>query len=277
MHRTYFPFFVIMALFLLYSCKQEEKKPDESRAHFYKGNDYLFNDEMQNAIKEYEMALKADSNNWQACYQMAQAYQLQGDINNAFLYLNKTLLIKPDFALGYYGRSGLSELINDERGSTKDLQKAVTLKRDLFPGLLALARKEYGKGNYKTAIAIFDTAIKVQPDFFMTYSMRGSCAFAMKDYDAAISDFDMEIKLAPTHAMGYVNRSLAYGEMKNYRAAITDVDAALQIDPLWPQAYIYRGMYYIQLKNKDSACGDFRMAYKLKHPQAEAYSKQYCQ
>jgi hypothetical protein len=27
---------------------------------------------------------------------------------------------------------------------------------------------------------------------------------------------------------------------------------------------------------KDSGCGDFRMAFKLKNPQAEAYTKEFC-
>jgi Tfp pilus assembly protein PilF len=76
--------------------------------------------------------------------------------------------------------------------------------------------------------------------------------------------------------MGYVNRALVYGEQQNYRAAINDLNAAINIDPLWSQAYLYRGMYYIKNKTKDSACGDFRMAFKLNNPQAQAYSDQYC-
>ena len=123
-----------------YSCSQKESKPNASKEHFYKGNDYLFDDNIPDAIKEYELALKADSNNWQACYQMAQIYQLQGDISNAFMYFNKTLTINPRFALGYYGRSSLAELIGDDQRCAKDLNKAVALKKDLFVGLPASAK-----------------------------------------------------------------------------------------------------------------------------------------
>ena len=76
--------------------------------------------------------------------------------------------------------------------------------------------------------------------------------------------------------MGYVNRAVAYGELKNYRAAVDDLSVAIQIDPMWSQSLIYRGIYYNKMNKKDSGCGDFRVALKLKNPQAESFSNEYC-
>jgi tetratricopeptide (TPR) repeat protein len=106
--------------------------------------------------------------------------------------------------------------------------------------------------------------------------MRGSCKYRIRDFEGAIQDFNKEIEFSPNHVMGYVNRALAYGELKQYRPAINDLDIAIGIDPMWSQSYIYRGVFYNLINVKDSSCGDFRMAFKLNNPQAEAYSKQYC-
>ncbi len=77
--------------------------------------------------------------------------------------------------------------------------------------------------------------------------------------------------------MGYINRALAFGEKKDFNAAIADLNTAINLDPLWSQSYVYRGIFYNMKNVKDSSCGDFRMAFKLKNPQAESYIKKYCE
>jgi tetratricopeptide (TPR) repeat protein len=271
----------------LFSCKQKEaattdtkassKVNSSSKEHFDKGNDYLFNDDLENAKKEYLAAVQADTTNWKACYELASVFSLLGEFGNAYTFYNRTVELNPKFATGFYSKANLEEMVGDDKQSEKDMRHVLELKKDMYMAILTLGRKEYAKKNYKMAIRFFDTAISMRNDFYMVYNMRGSCKYSIGDVAGAIADFDQEIKLFPTHSRGYVNRAVAYGEQKNYRAAINDLNEAINIEPLWSQGYIYRGLYYIKNNTKDSACGDFRIAYKLKNPDAEAYSKQYCQ
>ena len=69
----------------------------------------------------------------------------------------------------------------------------------------------YGKkGEVDRAIADFDKAIALNPDYAAAYYNRGT-AYGMKgDYDRAIADFGRAIKLNPKDADAYNNRGLAY-------------------------------------------------------------------
>src|ERR1019366_2686254 len=95
----YLVLIILPALLFVDSCKP---KVNASKEHFNKANDFLFKEDFVNARKEYEIAIKADTNNWQACYELAGIYELEGDFKNAYYYFSKTIQLNPKFALGYY-------------------------------------------------------------------------------------------------------------------------------------------------------------------------------
>ena len=51
------------------------------------------------------------------------------------------------------------------------------------------------------------------------------------DYDRAIADYDRAIQLKPDYADAYVGRGVAYGEKGDYDRAIADFDRAIQLKP----------------------------------------------
>ncbi len=263
---------LICGLLLLNSCKPSVPVSEE---HYLKGNDLVLNNDLDNARKEYELAIKADSNNWKACYQLAGVFELQGDFKDSYFYFSKSVAINPKFTLGYFNRANLEEILGENRGSDKDM-KSVMENKPFFMAQLSRGRKEMSMGNLKDAITNFDEAIKSRPDLYITYSMRGSCKYRMGDFAGAIKDFDNEVQLSPGSVMGLVNRSVAYSEMKDLKSAMNDINTAIQIDPSMAQAYIYKGVYCLKSNMPDSACINFNVAKKLNHPQADNYIKQYC-
>jgi tetratricopeptide (TPR) repeat protein len=55
------------------------------------------------------------------------------------------------------------------------------------------------------------------------------------DDDRAIADYDQALKLDPNYALAYNNRGNAHFLKKNYDRAIADYDQAIRIDPLAPR------------------------------------------
>ena len=51
------------------------------------------------------------------------------------------------------------------------------------------------------------------------------------DYTGAIADYDKAIKLNPDYALAYTNRGLAKAQLKQYSEAIADLDKAIELDP----------------------------------------------
>ena len=73
------------------------------------------------------------------------------------------------------------------------------------------------------------------------YNNRGVAYGGKGDYDRAIADFDKAIQLKPDYADAYDNRGVAYGSKGDYDRAIADYDKAIQLKPDYADAYYNRG------------------------------------
>ena len=78
----------------------------------------------------------------------------------------------------------------------------------------ALAHFEAGfelqeKGRLELAIAKYDEAIRLEPQFAPFYTNRGSAYDGLGDYERAIQNYDEAIRLDPQDYLAYNNRGLA--------------------------------------------------------------------
>jgi hypothetical protein len=124
-------------------------------------------------------------------------------------------------------------------------------------------------GDYKGAIADYDTAIRLKPDYTIAYNNRGNAKNDLGQHSAAIADFDTAIRLKPDLADAYMprhttvaelrrtcsvnilppsqimippyNRGNVKGMLDQYFAAIVDYDSAIRLKPDDAKAYLHRG------------------------------------
>ncbi len=84
-------------------------------------------------------------------------------------------------------------------------------------------------GQYESAIADYDMAIQLKPDYAIAYNNRGNTQSALKQYDAAIADYDEAICLKPDYAMAYYNRGNARANLYRVSEAAQDFQTALAL------------------------------------------------
>ena len=75
--------------------------------------------------------------------------------------------------------------------------------------------KKSASGDYAGAIADYDRAIQINPNYVKAYNNSGIAKDALKDQAGAIADYDKAIELNPLYAKAYTNRT----EVESLRAA----------------------------------------------------------
>ena len=119
-------------------------------------------------------------------------------------------------------------------------------------------------GDIKAAIAAYDTAIHLKPDFAAAYAKRGSAKYRLGDYKGSIKDHDVAIRLGLDHASAYVNRGVAKRNLRNHIGAIREYTTALRLDPENVEAYLNRGNAKSDLGEYKLAIEDYNTAISLK-------------
>jgi tetratricopeptide (TPR) repeat protein len=130
----------------------------------------------------------------------------------------------------------------------------------------------YLKREVDRAIADFDKAIALNPEYVDAYVNRGNVYRRKGDFDRAIADHTKAIALNPNVAEAYYNRGLAYGDKGDFDRAIADHTVAIALNPNVAEAYYNRGNAYARKGEVDHAIVDYDKAIALNPKDAAAYT-----
>ncbi len=144
--------------------------------------------------------------------------------------------------------------------------------------------------NYRSAIADFNRAIELTPDFALAYLMRAiskqknfeveklqgdnngetsamtaqlNAQKAKVLYAEIISDLDRILQISPQMAIAHYNKGCILVAMQDYTSAIKAFSTAIDIKPDLGEAYYNRGYVYLKLGNKDAGINDLSKAGEL--------------
>jgi protein O-GlcNAc transferase len=89
----------------------------------------------------------------------------------------------------------------------------------------------YELKRYDEAIAHYDKALSLKPDYAEGWSNKGTTLYELKRYDEAIAHYDKALSLKPDYAEGWSNKGTTLYELKRYDEAIAHYDKALSLKP----------------------------------------------
>ena len=127
---------------------------------------------------------------------------------------------------------------------------------------------------YEEALASYDEALALRPDYPEALSNRGIALNALERYDEALESFDRAIALRPNYPEALSHRGATLDAMKRPEEALTSYARAIALKPDYADAYGNRGATLYNLKRLDEALEDFDRALALRPDLPEVHWNQ---
>jgi len=179
-------------------------------AHFfYLGYALYEQKDFENSIKAYSTSLELNEYAG-AYYNRGLAYAKQQRYNEAIKDFDKAIKLNSDYAEAYVGR-GLAYAEQQKYDKAiEDYNKAIKLNPDDAKAYYNRGLAYVELGEHERAIKDFDKAIKLNSDDAKAYYNRGIAYAGLGEYNRAIEDFNKAIKLNKDNAEAYFSRGLVY-------------------------------------------------------------------
>jgi tetratricopeptide (TPR) repeat protein len=206
-------------------------------------------------------------------FERGRGYVAKGDFDQAVEQYNEALKIDPKYAVTYNNRGNAYYFKKDYSRAIADYDEAIRLDPKYAVAYNNRGNANLGKKDYDRAIADYSEALKLDPKNAVAYYSRGDAYFRKKDYVRAIPDYGEAIKLDPKNAVAYNNRGNAYYGKNDYDRAIADYGEVIKLDPRNAVAYYTRGNVYYYKKDYSRAIADYDEAIKLDPKNAVAYKQ----
>ncbi len=189
------------------------------------------------AIAKITSVIQRNTRSWLCFHLRAGLYNQQGDLDQAFLDVNRAVELAPKReANPYVLRASLDLetqrwdklLADSEAALARDHKNAWCLA---YHGLAL-----HGLGRYPEAVAALDQALKPRnhlPDQVraFAYEWRGYPLFMLNRNAESIDSFDQAIALGDTSINGYIFRGIAEWKLGQLDKAKLDAQVLLQRDP----------------------------------------------
>jgi predicted O-linked N-acetylglucosamine transferase (SPINDLY family)/ADP-heptose:LPS heptosyltransferase len=121
------------------------------------------------------------------------------------------------------------------------------------------------------ALACYDRAIAINPDYARAHSNRGNVLQNLKRFDEALESYDRALSIRPDYAEAHYNRGNALQACKRYQEAITSYERALSIKPDFIQALISLGNVLHDCNRYVEALSSYDRALTIQPDYAEAF------
>ncbi len=124
---------------------------------------------------------------------------------------------------------------------------------------------------FAEALAAFDSAIALKPDYAQAHNGRGIVLAYVDRPAEAVGSFDRAIALKPDYAEAHNNRALVLQDLGQFEEALSSLDRAIALQPDNARAHNNRGVVLHGLQHDEEALASHDKAIALKDDYAEAY------
>jgi len=232
--------------------------------------DYQTQDNLEQAITQFQRAIQVDKDYAPAYAAMGLAYStgfLLKDrskdwIEKAKTQCERALAINPKLAEGQTCLGKVFTSTGQYEEAVQQFHRSLELDPNSDETLRALAGA-YGRlGQMSAAEGAYRKAVALRPGYWGAYSALGSFYFAEARYSDALAMFKQTIRLAPRNYSGYLNLGATYSQLGQYPETVEAYSQSIALQPS-PLAYGNLGAAYFYMRRYAESAESLKEALKL--------------
>ena len=247
-------------------------KPDDTEAHYNLGDAFYRKGQMDAAISQFQEAIRLKPDFAEAYYNLGNALHKQGKMDEAIGQYHEALRLKPDLA-DAHNNLGIAL---KEKGQIDDAirqyEEALRLKPDFAEACFNLGNAFYKQGKVDEAVRQYQEALRLQPDDAKAHSNLGTALDKLGQTDEAIRQYQAAIRLEPDNAQSRNELGILLKNKGQINEAISQYQEAIRLKPDFADARNNLGNAFLKQGRIDEAAGQFQEALRLKPDFADAHN-----
>jgi tetratricopeptide (TPR) repeat protein len=257
----------------------------KSQAHILRGNAYFKKGNYDQALNDYNDAIKLVPSNPVAVNNRGNIEARLGQYDKAIADYSEAIHLNPGYANAFNNRcfaynargaqgaqgrpdgnpEGHTE--GDYEKAAHDCRRAIALDTEQTNFYLGLGNALNNKKDFDKALQAYDLAIQLDAKNAKAFLGRCSVNIGIKNFNSAIVDCSQAIQLDPTDPIAWNNRCFAraiFEQLKEQlKSALDDCNQALKILENNPFYLNSRGLIFLKMGSFDSAIADYDRALLL--------------
>jgi len=210
------------------------------------------------AVVDYNLGLEYNPQDKYFLYYKAVAETDLMRYDSSDSTFSTLLRLYPGFADGFTARGRLNTLRGDTVAALADVDKAISISRNIVNAYLMRAELNSKTGKWEAAVTDMDEAIRLEPQEPDLYVNRAYLRYNLDDFFGAMSDYNYALQLQPAHIAALFNRALLRYEVRDYDRAVDDFTGVLKLDPSNFHAVFNRGLIYLEQEKYRKALVDLQ-------------------
>ncbi|MEW5946108.1 MAG: tetratricopeptide repeat protein [bacterium] len=211
--------------------RARELNPNDTLVLNKLGNVYLFTDDADGAIAQYEKAASLEPDPAGAFYNLGIAYYRKRAYNQAVGAFRKSLSFDPENGLAYYNVAK-SLAAADMRSEAVEAFREAIGRDPENPEIFHSLGQAYDRwGDFDRAVSCYRRALALKPDHF---DVRGNLAISLinrKNYPDAVEILSSLVEEQPDSAIAFYHLGKAYRGLGDAPRAASSFRRAAELEP----------------------------------------------
>lgn len=247
----------LLVVLLMLSSAWSAKAQYDIDQFFFRGQRALMDGQYTQAINNFNIIIRLDSDLYEAYFFRGIAKYNLGDFGGAESDFDRALELNPVYTLAYHYRAITRSRMGHYDEAIDDLKHAVDLRPNYYGLYFSRGVTYFLSQQFEKAVEDFNRFIRQEPREPDAYLNRGASYLFLGDTVKALEDYNRAITLRSLDPEGYIRRSRIYYAQHRLDEALQDLDKAIEIDTANTFAYFNRALIRYELKDIQGTLSDF--------------------